>query len=335
MLKPHEKHEQAIIKRAGRKHDDDGHGGAWKVAFADFCLALLSLFLVLWLIAAREQQAMKEIMMDALAGSRQGEGQGVMPEQKGGPRGSLIDRFPMPRNGMGDTRTEGNKSKEGKAGEADAKAQPKVSYQSPEDLMVLSRALDKLSDEAGLKSNLQSVVTPYGLRVMLHDTDKQGMFVRGSAVPTDRFRRLLREMGPVFAQMENQMLIVGHTDAIQYANTGYEGYSNWTLSANRAMSARAQLLAGSMNPESVLQVVGMADRAPLDTKNAAAGINRRIELLILTRGQASSIASMFGMAGPQQQGSNIEVGAPDAETLQRLRDKLGLPAKKEQADHAN
>ena len=333
VLKPHEKHEQAIIKRAGRKHDDDGHGGAWKVAFADFCLALLSLFLVLWLMAAREQQAMKEIMMDALAGSRQGEGQGVMPEQKGGPRGSLIDRFPMPRDGMGDTRTEGSKTKDGKPDTADAK--PKMSYQTPEDLMALSRALDKLSDEAGLKSNLQSVVTPHGLRVMLHDTDKQGMFVRGSAVPTDRFRKLLREMGPIFAQMENQMLIVGHTDSLQYVYTGFDGYSNWTLSANRAMAARAQLLAGSMNPESVLQVVGMADRAPLDTKNASAGVNRRIELLILTRGQADSIASMFGMAGQGSQGQELEVGAPDSATLQRLRDKLGLPAKKEQAEHAN
>jgi chemotaxis protein MotB len=65
------------------------------------------------------------------------------------------------------------------------------------------------------------VITPYGLRVMLHDTDRQGMFVRGSAVPTDRFRKLLRKMGPLFAQMENQMLIVGHTDSLQYADTGY------------------------------------------------------------------------------------------------------------------
>ncbi len=333
VLKPHEKHEQAIIKRAGRKHDDDGHGGAWKVAFADFCLALLSLFLVLWLMAAREQQAMKEIMMDTTAGSRQGEGQGVMPEQKGGPRGSLIERFPMPRKGMGDTRTDGNKTQDGKAGTA--QAQPKKNYQTPEDLLALSRALDKLSEEAGLKSNLQSVITPYGLRVMLHDTDKQGMFVRGSAVPTDRFRKLLREMGPVFAQMENQMLIVGHTDSMQYANTGYEGFSNWTLSANRAMSARAQLLIGSMNPDSVLQVVGMADRAPLDVKNASAGINRRIELLILTRGQADSIAAMFGMAGQKGHGDDLEVAEPDSATLQRLRDKLGLPARKERGDNAN
>ncbi|CDG82553.1 flagellar motor protein MotB [Janthinobacterium agaricidamnosum] len=338
MLKPHEKHDQAIIKRSSRKHDEEAHGGAWKVAFADFCLALLSLFLVLWLMAAREQQAMKEIMMDSSAASRQGEGQGVMPEPKGGPRGSLIDHFPLPRQNSGNTTTAGKQANDGKA-------QPKMSYQSPEDLAALSRALDKLSAEAGLSNNLQSVITPYGLRVMLHDTDKQGMFVRGSSIPTDRFRKLLRQMGPVFAQMENQMLIVGHTDSMQYTNNDYEAFSNWTLSSNRAMSARAQLLAGSMNPESVLQVVGMADRAPLDATNAAAGINRRIELLILTRGQADSVAAMFGVPGAKPSKSqDIDVGEPDPAVLKQLRDKLNpalnsrlnpAGAKKGRAEHAD
>ncbi|MNT21743.1 Chemotaxis protein LafU [compost metagenome] len=101
------------------------------------------------------------------------------------------------------------------------------------------------------------------------------------------------------------------------------------------MSARAQLLIGSMSPDSVLQVVGMADRAPLDVKNASAGINRRIELLILTRGQADSIAAMFGMAGQKPQGDELQVGEPDSGTLQRLREKLGLPAKKDRDEHAN
>ncbi|WP_317204952.1 flagellar motor protein MotB [Janthinobacterium sp.] len=326
MLKPHDKHEQAIIKRAGRKHDEEAHGGAWKVAFADFCLALLSLFLVLWLMAAREQQAMKEIMMES-KGSKVSEGQGVMPEQKGGPRGSLIDRFPMPRTGSGNSSGPGKQLSSGAVDPTD-KAQPKVSYESPEDLKALARTLDKMSAEAGLTSNLESIVTPYGLRVMLHDTDRQGMFVRGSAVPTDRFRRLLREMGPLFAQMENQMLIVGHTDSVQYANTDFESFSNWTLSSNRAMSARANLLAGSMNPQSVLQVVGMADRAPIDTKNAAAGVNRRIELLILTRKQANSIAAMFGVAGATQTlGDGAETALPDAGELKQLRQDLA-PARR-------
>lgn len=339
MLKPHEKHEQTIIKRSGGKAHDDEHGGAWKVAFADFCLALLSLFLVLWLMAAREQQAMREIMKQA-GGSKhdEGSGVGVTNDSKGGPRGSLIDHMKMPTDPVSTTQATqaGDGPKEpGKGDPGQVPPEPKVKYDSPSDLAALAKALAEMSAEAGLTSNLQAVVTPYGLRVMLHDTDRLGMFVRGSAIPTDRFRRLLRKMGPLFARMENQMLIVGHTDSLQYADTGYAAFSNWTLSSNRAMAARAQLLAGSMNPESVLQVVGMADRAPIDTKNATAGVNRRIELLVLTRAQATNVAAMFGVPGPSTQALTDEVDttvpagpAGQAGPLQRLREQL-LPSKGE------
>jgi len=329
VLKPHDKaHEQTIVKRGGGKHKHDDHGGAWKVAFADFCLALMCLFLVLWLMAARNTESLQQILTES-DGAKTDQGKGVMPEQVGGPRGSLIDRFPMPHTGS--TEEPGDKKARGEANtrttpdnaEAEAAA-AKVKYESPSDLEALSRALTKMSSDFGLTSNLEAVVTPYGLRVMLHDTDRQGMFVRGSAVPTDRFRGLLRKMGPLFKQMENQMLIVGHTDSLQYADTSYAAFSNWTLSANRAMSARSQLLAGSMNPESVLQVVGMADRAPIDTKRADAGVNRRIELLILTTAQAKTIAAMFGM--PENSNmliQDVDTALPDATLLQKLRNQLG------------
>ena len=320
MLKPHDKaHDQTIIKRGGGKHKHDDHGGAWKVAFADFCLALMCLFLVLWLIAARNTEALEQVMTES-DGAKTDQGKGVMPEQVGGPRGSLIDRFPMPHTGSTDTPGEKLAQGEPSAAPTDAK----VKYDSPDDLQALSKALTKMSADFGLTSNLEAVVTPYGLRVMLHDTDRQGMFVRGSAVPTDKFRALLRKMGPLFAKMENQMLIVGHTDSMQYADTSYAAFSNWTLSANRAMSARAQLLAGSMNAESVLQVVGMADRAPLDVKRADAVVNRRIELLILTTSQAKTIASMFGMPDHTVPLTDqINTALPDPGLLQKLRDSLG------------
>ncbi|WP_373996759.1 flagellar motor protein MotB [Duganella sp. FT27W] len=320
MLKPHEKaHDQTIVKRGGGKHKHDDHGGAWKVAFADFCLALMCLFLVLWLIAARNTEALEQIMTES-DGAKTDQGKGIMPEQVGGPRGSLIERFPMPHTGSTDQ--PGEKLAPGEP--ADPTSAAKVKYESPDDLQALSKALTKMSADFGLTSNLEAVVTPYGLRVMLHDTDKQGMFVRGSAVPTDKFRALLRKMGPLFAKMENQMLIVGHTDSMQYADTSYAAFSNWTLSANRAMSARAQLLAGSMNAESVLQVVGMADRAPLDVKRADAGVNRRIELLILTTSQARTIASMFGMPdNTVPLTEQINTALPDPGLLQKLRDSLG------------
>jgi len=328
VLKPHDKgHDQTIVKRGGGKHKHDDHGGAWKVAFADFCLALMCLFLVLWLMAARNFESLEQILTEA-DGAKTDQGKGVMPEQVGGPRGSLIDRFPMPHTGS--TEEPGDAKAKGEAhtkitGEAEPVVEtPKIKYDSPSDLAALSKALTKMSAEAGLTSNLESVITPYGLRVMLHDTDRQGMFVRGSAVPTDKFRALLRRMGPLFKQMENQMLIVGHTDSLQYADRSYAAFSNWTLSANRAMSARSQLLAGTMNAESVLQVVGMADRAPLDTKRADAGVNRRIELLILTTAQAKTIASMFGM--PENSSAltqDVDTALPDATLLQKLRSKLG------------
>ncbi|TWI67600.1 chemotaxis protein MotB [Pseudoduganella lurida] len=323
MLKPHEKHhETTIVKRGGGKHAHDEHGGAWKVAFADFCLALMCLFLVLWLMASRNTESLQQILTES-DGNRTDQGKGVMPEQVGGPRGSLIDRLPLPRTG--NTDVEGKEEKGMK--QNPQQAPQKVSYETADDLNLLARALQQMSQDAGLQSNLESVVTPYGLRVMLHDTDRQGMFVRGSAIPTGKFQTLLRKMGPLFARMKNQMLIVGHTDSLQYADTGHSSFSNWNLSSNRAMSARAQLLAGSMAADSVLQVVGMADRAPLDTKHAAAGVNRRIELLILTSGQASAVANMFGMPDRRQAASpDVDTVLPDASALQQLRDKL-LPGK--------
>jgi chemotaxis protein MotB len=303
-------HDQTIVKRGGGKHDHDEHGGAWKVAFADFCLALLSLFLVLWLMAAREKEALQKMTKDAAAG--QLEGPGKRPEIATAPSGSLIERFPTMHDGMGPAQGTG------------ATADMRISYDSPADLKSLSKKLEKMSEEAGLASNLQSEVTPYGLRVMLHDTDRQGMFMRGSALPTGRFARLLQKMGPLFAQMENQMLIVGHTDSVQYAFAEKTGLSNWSLSSNRAMAARAQLLTGGMRSDSVLQVVGMADRAPLDDKQTDAGINRRIELMILTRAQSRSVAAMFGAPGATEQIlEGVSVSAPEkAGDAKSLRGQL-------------
>jgi chemotaxis protein MotB len=310
VLKPQDKkHEEAVIKRGGRRHDDEGHGGAWKVAFADFCLALMALFLVLWLMAARQQQALQNIVRDATSGLL--EGQGKKPELASGPKGSLIERFQLPHSGDGPSRGPGGASG------------ARVSYESPSDLAALSHALAEMSADAGLSSNLATVVTPAGLRVMLHDTDRQGMFMRGSPLPTPRFARLLRKMGPLFEQMQNQMLIVGHTDSVQYTDSRHGAYSNWTLSSNRAMAARAELLGGGMRPDSVLQVVGMADRAPLEPKDTSAAVNRRIELLILTRAQAGSVAAMFGTpASGDAPAKDATLTVPDTADMRQLRSQL-------------
>lgn len=304
-------HEQTIVKRGGGRQQDDEHGGAWKVAFADFCMALMALFLVLWLIAARESSALKNIVRDNTAAGLI-EGSGGKHEIAGNPSGSLIERFTLPRANGG-----------GQGPDAGGKAASSTRYESPSELAALAHALQQMSADAGLASNLATVVTPEGLRVMLHDTDRQGMFVRGSPIPVDRFSKLLRAMAPLFDKMENQMLVVGHTDALQYTSKDPNSYSNWSLSAHRALAARSQLLIGGMRKESILQVVGMADRAPVDADKPDAAVNRRIELLILTARQAAAIKAMFGTpAQTEELRKDVSISKPGEDALKELRTQL-------------
>jgi chemotaxis protein MotB len=303
------KHGEAVVKRVSRRHDDEGHGSAWKVAFADFCLALMCLFLVLWVMAARNAEQLADITRTA-SGELMEDGAGRRPEAVGGPRGSLIDRFPVPDHG------DDPKGKLRSNGDGNAGREPQLTksrFETAADMQELAEVVKRLSADTGLAGNLLTEVSAQGLRVMLHDTDQSGMFARGSALPSEPFRALLRKMGPLFARIENQMLILGHTDAMQYADAGPSAYSNWTLSNERAMRARLNLLAGGMRPDSVLQVVGMADRAPLDPKNPRAAVNRRIELLILSSEQARSLSATFGMpAAVAPLIDGVNVGLPRA-----------------------
>jgi chemotaxis protein MotB len=307
-------HDATIVKRGGGKHHDDEHGGAWKVAFADFCMALMALFLVLWLIASRDAQQVKNIVRDNTASGLL-EGTGGRPEVKSSPAGSLIERFQLPKS---------NGGAEGPAAGAKANTQTvRTKYESPSELAALAHQLQQMSVDAGLASNLATVITPDGLRVMLHDTDRQGMFVRGSPLPTAKFAKLLRAMAPLFEKMENQMLIVGHTDSLQYTRAGPTSYSNWSLSVNRALAARSELLIGGMRSESILQLVGMADRAPIDGAHPDASANRRIELLILTSKQAAAIKTMFGTpAETETLTSEASTSKTDDPALKDLRSQM-------------
>jgi chemotaxis protein MotB len=321
------KNADAIIKRVPRRRESEefGTSGAWKVAFADFCLALLCLFLVLWLLAARQQEALQDLLK-AAGGNLIDDGRGRMAESMGGPRGSLISREPLPSDGNAlAPRRRG-------AGGDDLPSRPrnvrvsKTLYETNADMAELGRLFAQFGAEAGLAANIQSIITPYGLRVLLHDTEKQGMFERGSAQPSDRFKALLQQLGPLFAQIENQMLIVGHTDSLPYRDSSPAGLSNWALSSERAMAARRYLLEGGMPADSVLQVVGLADRAPLNTRDTTAHENRRIELLILTKRQARSISAMFGAPDETQPWiEGVETALPDREDILALRGGLGVP----------
>lgn len=267
--------ETTVIKRAGRGHGhDDDHGGTWKVAFADFCLALMCLFLVLWLISTREEEAARKLGQSVVYDG----GSGLLPGDGGARDTPGLD---APSAGAS-----------GRAAEGD-EPEPHF-YESPQDLEQLAERLRRLGEEAGLEDNLGLTITDQGLRVMLHDTDRRGVFRLGSAVPNERFRELLRRLGGVFAGVGNPIVLVGHTDAVPYRDAS-GARSNWHLSSERALAARSLLLEGGMSDGAVLQSVGMADNAPLTPEDPNAAINRRIEFMILDAGHADSVRRMFGV----------------------------------------
>lgn len=309
--RPGQEQGEIVIKRAGGKHQHDEHGGAWKVAFADFCLALMCLFLVLWVLAARD----KETIEAALSGggaknmSFQGDGDRMIGEFQPGqliPKDPIVPPKPQEKTG----------------GEPDAKKL----LDSPEELAELSRRVKKAGAQIGLSDHITAVVTAEGLRILVHDTEKAGMFRSGSAEVMPAFAQLLRRIGPMFQEIENQLVIAGHTDAVPYQSQSAFGASNWSLSTDRALAARAHLLAGGMPPSSVLQVIGMAEAAPLNAEQPASATNRRVELLVTTKDHALNVRETFGPLPERQVFTpGLESSVIDTPLLQTLKDKLMRP----------
>lgn len=311
-------HHPTVVKRVSRRAEDEGHGGAWKVAFADFCLALLCLFLVLWLLASRNAERLQVVLQSAGANLIE-DGQGLTNSLAAGSRGSMIERHPVP------ARSEEPNPGDPQHGSTDSRM-GRPSLDSPEQLQALARRIAALAAEEGLEGHLRSAVTPQGLRLQLHDTEASGMFERGSAQPAAPMRALLRKLGPLLAEIRNQLLIVGHTDATAYQDKGPGAFTNWALSSHRAMAARQELLVGGMPESSVLQVTGMADAAPLDPLAPTAAANRRIELMLLTARQAQAIAGMFGPTGLRDPGRDGDAAEQVRGALSRSNAPTTTPA---------
>jgi chemotaxis protein MotB len=281
VLNRHERqHGEVIVKRGSRRHDDESHGGAWKVAFADFCLALMCLFLVLWVLVAMQKEELEKALGRGTATSvvRSAQGSYMLGQSAAG---VMIPREAAWHGASG----QGSRSHA---------TGPSDTLDSADALHRLSQHVRAIAREVGLEDNLATMVTAQGLRVLLHDTDGVGMFELGSDRPSPKFALLLQRLGPMFARIGNQMLLIGHTDARPFASSGPDGASNWSLSASRALAARRELLLGGMPDHTVLQVVGMADQSPLAANDGYAAANRRVEMLVMTQAHARYVAAAHG-----------------------------------------
>jgi Flagellar motor protein len=288
------KEHTTIIKRSSRKSHDAFHGGAWKVAFADFTLAMMALFMVLWIMGAVTEEERKEIVSQ-LNGESIFDGQSLSPvTQPNGVGGKIAVTEKRDR---GDHKTPSVKQEAAKIETAVAKGESldDVNTRSQREIEDLARIIMKITSAYDAQSNLKIEIVPQGLRILITDDQKREMFQRSSAILTPFFKRLLTEFAPALNKIDNKIIITGHTDATRFRDQDL--YNNYNLSGERAMQARKVLTNAGLAQDKVLQVSGMADQMLLDPANPLSSSNRRIEIMVLTHSASDSLYQFFGQHG--------------------------------------
>ncbi|MBM7059135.1 OmpA family protein [Pseudomonas sp. UL073] len=293
MKKRVEKDHEIIIKRRSKKGHAEEHSSAWKVAFADFTLAMMALFMVLWIVQPRNE------MQSSSSADQQNNplvdgGAGVFD---GSSRTPLdLDGVPVTVSREVDAANDADKPQERKATHEASSEAPKH-YATSADMQELAKLMEVVALHVDALANVEISVVPQGLRVLIKDDQQRFMFPRGSAVLDPHFKGLLEALAKVLAKVDNRLIISGHTDAIPYR--GKAGYNNWNLSGDRALRARNVMVDAGMPAAGVLQVTAQADVMPLRPDDPQNGANRRIELLLLTNQAETLYRELFGEGSAQ------------------------------------
>ncbi len=229
-----------IVIRKKKGGHGGHHGGAWKVAYADFVTAMMALFIVLWLLSSDEK------VKKAVGGYFQD------PTGNGKMTGST-----MAGAGEGIQVNQDNMAK--------LKEQ-------------LEQAMKQVPTFEEMKHNVEVLVTNEGLRIELLEKEGGLFFESGNAKPSAKGRELILMLGEQLKALPNKLLIEGHTDAKPYASDN--GYTNWELSADRANSARRLIQEAGVPPSRIAQIRGFSDQHLRDVKDPFNPANRRVSVLV-------------------------------------------------------
>ena len=278
-----------VVKRAAPKKAGH-HGGAWKLAYADFMTAMMAFFLLMWLLSSATTVQLRGIAdyfnqplkITLWGGDRSAEDSSIL---KGGGRDISTDQQGITRQTDGSiTRAERTAARN----DEDAVKQMQGELERQEqvrlhDLQIkLMAAIEANPILRQFKQQIRIDSTLTGLRIEIVDSQKRPMFDTASDEVQPYMRDILREIGHTLNEVPNRIIVQGHTDAVQYAG-GEKGYSNWELSADRANASRRELIAGGMDEPKVMRVIGMASTQNLNKTDPLDPENRRISILVLNK----------------------------------------------------
>jgi chemotaxis protein MotB len=305
-----------IVKRI-KKHGGGHHGGAWKIAYADFVTAMMAFFLLMWLLGSTSKGDLKGISdyfktplkVAMQGGSGSGDSSSVIP---GG--GKDLTR------------------KDGQVSASDVPSVKKtfnltaaraaVEAEDAQRLKSLKEKIEAKIDTNPLlikyKNQLLLDITTEGLRIQIVDEQNRPMFALAKADLQPYTKEILHEIGFVLNDVPNRIGLSGHTDSTPYMSE--TGYSNWELSADRANSSRRELIVGGMADAKVLRVVGLASAANLDKADPFNPINRRISILVMNKRTEESVI--------RDGGRQIEVGAEEDAAAAPALPAAGPPVRK-------
>ncbi|MBI1405127.1 MAG: OmpA family protein [Caulobacter sp.] len=280
-----------LIKKVKKVSGGGHHGGAWKVAYADFVTAMMAFFLLMWLINTTSPEQKRGIadyfapasVSETTSGSGGilgGTALGEDGAKASGSRDVIEEQNPesKPTERSQDTAS-GAAQLEDASEEALRKELEKRETDSfASAAQSLRQALQDMPELAELSKQIQIDITPEGLRIQLVDQEGRSMFKEGMAAPNDRARILLRAVAKIINQLPNRVTISGHTSANP---NGSRSPGDWSLSAARADQARLILQGAGVQEDRIYQVSGKANSDPLYPDDPTLAGNRRIAIILL------------------------------------------------------
>ncbi len=309
-----DKNKRPIVIKRIKKMAAGHHGGAWKIAYADFVTAMMAFFLLMWLLgstAKGDLQGISEYFKTPLhvalsGGSGSGDSSSII---KGG--------------GQDLTRSEGQVKK----GELPAEkkvinlkaAQQEFLRKERKQLDELKANIEKMIESntklQKFKNQILLDITTEGLRIQIVDEQNRPMFQSGRAQLESYTTEILHEIGKTLNDVPNKISLSGHTDAAVYGG-GSRGYSNWELSADRANASRRELIIGGMSEEKIVRVVGLSSAVLFNKEDPLSPTNRRISLIVMNKKAEEAAQHDGGVVKMDSAADNEDIGDTIKEAVQ-------------------